>query len=940
LWHHPCLDDQRIVCRDDILTGGTGNDTYVVDNGGDQVIENSGEGTDTVQSSILYTLGDHVENLTLTGSDDLSGTGNSLNNQITGNSGDNVITGAAGSDTLTGGAGKDRFVFASGFGADTVTDFETGGSTLDFTSYGYTTWADIQANISFSDSGGNAVLTLGSDTVTLNGVASSGLGFGHFYGLAATSGDDTLTGTEGVDNFDGLGGADTLNGNGGTDLLRGGGGNDIIYGGAGNDDLFGDAGNDTLDGGLGDDHIRGGAGRDIFVLSSGFGDDTIADFTVGFDTIDVSALGIADFSTLLANTSDIGGNAVITNGSNTLTLTGVVKSQLLEGDFAGLSIMGTSGDDTLTGFSTDDTINGLAGNDTLRGNSGDDTLNGGADNDRIIGGTGADAMTGGTGDDTFVVDNVGDTTIEAAGEGTDLVESSITWTLSANVENLKLTGFGNTNGFGNSGDNELRGNAANNTITGNSGIDTIYGGHDQDTLYGAGGNDTLLGEEGNDTLDGGTGDDIMTGGTGDDIYVVDSAGDVVTELAAEGNDTVQTEITYTLGSNIENLTLTGSADINGTGTSAAETIHGNSGNNILTGNGGTDDIRGFGGDDTLIGGTAADTLIGGDGADTINGDDGNDWIRGENGNDILNGDGGNDQIFGEAGNGAIDGGAGTDTMTGGDGDDTYYVDTAGDSIVENASEGTDTVIASVNHTLSANVENLTLTGSGTIDGTGNTLDNVITGSTGNNTLTGGAGNDTIDGNSGKDTMIGGTGDDVYYVGSKNDAVTESANEGIDTVFASLSDTLDANVENLTLTGTSGINGTGNGLANVITGNSGSNALSGGGGDDTLIGGEGADTLTGDAGADIFDFNAVSEAGDLITDFETGSGGDQLDLSDLLAALGYLGSDPLADGRVRLQNSGQDTDVEVDTTGSGDYVVLVTLDRTNQGDVTANNWIFS
>ena len=164
--------------------------------------------------------------------------------------------------------------------------------------------------------------------------------------------------------------------------------------------------------------------------------------------------------------------------------------------------------------------------------------------------------------------------------------------------------------------------------------------------------------------------------------------------------------------------------------------------------------------------------------------------------------------------------------------------------------------------LAANIENLTLTGSSAIDGIGNDLGNALTGNSGVNTLTGGAGNDTLNGGTEADTMIGGLGDDTYTVDDAGDVVTEAADEGTDTVLSSLAFTLAANFENLTLTGSSAINGTGNALNNILTGNSGVNTLTGGDGNDTLNGAAGADTLIGGLGDDVY---VVDNSGDITTE---------------------------------------------------------------------------
>lgn len=251
---------------------------------------------------------------------------------------------------------------------------------------------------------------------------------------------------------------------------------------------------------------------------------------------------------------------------------------------------------------------------------------------------------------------------------------------------------------------------------------------------------------------------------------------------------------------------------------------------------------------------------------------------------------GHGTALGGDGDDILGGTTGADTLVGGAGDDIYVFNHRDDRIVEAAGEGTDLVFAytdcalrNFGHTL----ENLTLAGRGDLDGSGNRRDNVITGNDGDNTLKGALGNDILLGGGGNDTFadwrgsnqfIGGAGDDTYFVDHKRNRLIEEAEEGEDTVIATVSFTLrfhSQHIENLTLAGTADISGTGNGLDNVLTGNAGNNRLDGawgddridgGGGDDTLIGHLGDDVLTGGAGRDLFVFSPGGGA-DRITDFE-------------------------------------------------------------------------
>jgi Ca2+-binding RTX toxin-like protein len=249
-------------------------------------------------------------------------------------------------------------------------------------------------------------------------------------------------------------------------------------------------------------------------------------------------------------------------------------------------------------------------------------------------------------------------------------------------------------------------------------------------------------------------------------------------------------------------------------------------------------------------------------------------------------------ITGTSGNDKLNGLAGADNLIGGLGNDTYGVNNIGDVVTENTGAGTDTINSSITYTLTANVENLTLTGTAALNGTGNTLNNILTGNAAANTLNGLAG---------ADKLIGGLGNDLYIIDNTGDVVTENASAGTDTVNSSITYVLTANVENLTLTGTAALNGTANTLNNTLTGNAAANTLNGGAGNDTILGlagndlltgGNGTDKLTGGAGADTFDFNALIESikgntRDSITDF-THSQADKIDLAGIDANIKVAG----------------------------------------------------
>lgn len=575
-----------------------------------------------------------------------------------------------------------------------------------------------------------------------------------------------------------------------------------------------------------------------------------------------------------------------------------------------LTVNGTTAADTLSGGSGNDTLTGQAGNDTLYGLFGNDILNGG---------TGNDVMYGGQGDDTYVVDSVSDSINENVNEGIDTVQSSVTLSLNTNVENLTLTGTTAINGTGNALNNIITGNSANNTLSGGAGDDVLNGGAGTDTLIGGVGNDvyivdsttdtitenanegtdtvqssvtytltnanlenltllgtaaingtgnalnnTLVGNSGNNTLNGGTGADSLIGGLGNDLYIVDHVSDLVVENTAEGTDTVQSSVSYSLANHVENITLTGTAAASATGNDMNNLLTGNSANNTLNGGVGDDTLNGGAGTDTLIGGIGNDIYVVDSTTDTIteNTNEGIDTVQSsvtytltnanlENltliGTSAINGTGnalsnmiiGNSAVntlTGGAGDDWLDGGAGNDKLFGGTGNDTYVINSTSDVVTEAANEGIDTVRSTVTYTLgsTSNLENLTLLGTAAINATGNALDNVLIGNSAINTLTGGLGNDWLDGGAGNDKLLGGAGNDTYVIDSASDAITENANEGIDSVQSTVTYTLGSNLENLELIGVAAINATGNTLANTLKGNSANNLLTGGAGSDRYL----------------------------------------------------------------------------------------------------------
>ena len=965
----------------DYMNGGNGNDTYIVDNIGDVVVEDIADpalgGIDKVITSVNYTLPGAVENLTLADQplpsptstiDDINGFGNTLNNTIIGNSGFNLIDGGSGADTMQGLAipnpnakkGENPY-FADGgdtYIVDNVNDkvveysnvnnpandginpryilidwIDTIRSSVSYALPNYieilqlTGTADLAGtgnsldNIIYANAGNNK-LDGGSDSLTSTpATATPGLDEYGFvsgdtvsYQLGSTGGvnislavtADQDTGGSGIDNLTGF---ENLTGSPYNDTLTGNSGPNVLNGGADLRNFSGDSGADVL---------TGGDGNDTYVVD---GNDTVIETNANAATGGVDWVYTWVNYRLPANVEDL----------RAFPLTGVYPAP-------------KSYDINLTGNTLNNVIIGNNANNSTGGNN---VLDGGA---------GADYMAGGTGNDTYVVDNnstkvtllvdgvpkliTGDTIVEDVSAGIDLVQSSVSYTLTANVENLQLTGLGNINATGNALSNILGANRGDNVINGSSGNDTVS------YLYGAG--------------------KIVAGHYGPGVQVDLSKQNVAQDTGGSGKDTLI---------NIANLI----------GSSYDDYITPDNGNNVLDGGLGIDTVSYSYANGPVTVDLTAGKATGGGGADTvinfenvIGGKD-SDFLQGTLGNNVLDGGssgvdtvsyeksatygvnvdlsvatqqntGGSgfdtlksienligspydDRLTGNAGSNLLNGGLGADTLTGGNGDDTYVVDNTGDLVVEtnasSATGGIDTVQSSVTYTLSANVEYLQLTGSANINGTGNTLPNLLTGNSGGNILSGGGGADYMAGGGGNDTYIV---DDNSTVANVNgtpitgDTISESANAGTDLVVSTVDYVLPKNVENLQLSGIHANNGTGNDANNVISGTPANNVLDGGAGVDTVsylngaatagvtidLNKQGAGQATGGSGADTL-VNFENVTGSIYNDILIGTPGNNVltGSTGLDKLTGSLGADTFVYAAASDSPAGSARDVIMD-----------------------------
>ena len=834
------------------MTGTGSNDTFVVDHELDVITEATDSGVDTVLASRSYTLPVNIEKITLTGFLNINATGNALNNELRGNSGDNVFEGGGGSDVAYGGQGNDTY--------SNVTPIETeneGTDTLSGLSGSTYTWTyGIGVVLSLPDHVENWDLKGGSSTRsnTYYSVAGNDLDnvlISDGFGFRATI---QPNGKIGGDILDGRGGADTV-------IIRGddkpivyidnpgdrviGGAYEIrstvdvvlpepaLYGGGGyipesvtnrlvllgSSPISGTGNpiNNVLDGSQNTaaNTLTGGAGDDVYLV--GLNDHVVEIAGEGYDQVK-----------FISSSADAGSDVRVADlGMRN------IERYVLGGRYGGVTLWGDELDNDLR-VEFDRFYENLSGR--LMGGAGNDTLNGNTGNDRLDGGTGNDALRGGTGNDTYIIDSATDVITENGSEGLDSAQSSVTYTLGANVENLTLTGTTAINGTGNELANVLTGNSANNTLIGGVGDDILLGGT-SGTSASTSIASLVIYARGTPVLDVYPAMQVYVDGVLIQEFIVDAASYTAYTvdptnlgMAASKVDVVFTNDSWRPDLSQDRNLFVQKIEVNGQTMNATD-------NGVFY--------------DPGNGAAAFDSLNLRLGQETIYS------------NGALH--------FGLGDNDTLDGGAGADQMSGGSGNDTYLVDNVGDVLTEMSNEGLDTVRSSISHTLGTNFENLVLSGSAVINGSGNNLNNLLIGNVGNNnlhgdagvdTLLGYAGNDWLDGGAGNDFMYGGQGNDTYVVDSAGDILAENINEGMDAVESSISHTLGTNVENLTLTGTAAINGTGNNLDNSLTGNSANNLLTGGAGNDSLDGGAGADVMAGGAGDDYY---VVDNAGDIVTE---------------------------------------------------------------------------
>jgi serralysin len=710
---------------------GGGNDTYDMSNYTNAVSIDLNPGNYSITSSAqLAYLGNsqyahgNVYNAYLYNNNTASLIENAIggtgNDTLVGNQANNLLDGRGGNDTITTGTGTDTIVFSPGYGSDTITDFVAGSSSndkIDLRAFGNVN--NLQAVLDHATQvGADTVIDLSSFSALLNVAVLPGLN------VNVSTANDKITlknvtlGNLTADDFIFTAAPIVKTGSAPTNLSISG---SSAAEGAANGTQIGQFTPTDADSGQTYTYTLTDSAGGKFAIN---GDKLVVAGALNYET--------ATSYNVTVRVTDSGNQTY--DKTFTIQVTNVSPGSVTDSNSAANSVAENSANGTVVGITaaTSDPNGGVTY--SLTNNAG-----------------GRFAINATTG--VVTVANGVLLDYETATSHTITVQATDgQYTVSSNYT-INVT------------------DVAGATINGTSSANTLNGTSEGETINGLGGNDTLNGLGGNDTLNGGAGSDKMAGGTGNDIYVVDATGDTVTENANEGTDLVQSSVTFTLGANVENLTLTGSSAINGTGNALNNIITGNSANNVLAGLGGADQLIGGSGTDTA---TYAASTSGVTVSLTLNTGSGGD-AQGDTFSSIENliGSNYNDVFEGNSGVNNINGGAGIDTITYENATALVKVSLATTSAQSTGGGGSDTL---------SNFENLT----------GSAFNDTLTGSTVANVLKGLAGNDTISAGGGNDTLVGGSGTDTLTGGAGNDAfVFNLPSDGLDTItdFSSNADFL-------------------------------------------------------------------------------------------------------------------------------------------------------
>ncbi|WP_122209047.1 calcium-binding protein, partial [Pseudomonas viridiflava] len=828
----------------DQLFGLAGNDT-LSGRGGDDFLD-GGAGKDTLNGE--------------EGSDTLLGGAD--NDTLSGGEGNDLLDGGTGNDSLAGGLGSDTYVFRRGSGQDTIYNSVSNEANTDIQDVIVLEGLKPEDVVMRRESDDLIIqIKDTNDSVRVSGHFSSYVAYNYAIDqvkfadgsvwdtsfiksalLTGNAGDDNITGYETADMLKGLRGNDTLSGRAGDDVLDGGDGrdtlngedgNDTLLGGAGNDMLSGGNGDDVMDGGSGNDTLSGGGGSDTYIFRKGSGQDTILNYAYSdatqnkLDVVKLEGLTASQVSIrregddLIFQISDTGETLRVSShfSSDAYAIDQVQFSDGIFWDKTQITaalLVGTAGDDSITGYATEDKLSGLAGHDTLSGRAGNDILDGGEGNDTLYGEDGSDTLLGGKGNDAL-----------SGGDGNDLLDGGV-------------------------GMDSLAGGKGSDTYT-------FRKGYGQDTINNSAYNDTTENKLDVIRLEGLNVSDVVIKRDSDDLLIqIKESGETLRVTSHFSASTIYgyaiDQLQFADGTILENAQI------------RAALLLGTDADDVMTGYSTDDVIAGDGGNDTLSGGSGSDRIEGGDGKDNLSGDDGDDLLLGGSGDDSLSGGDANDTLKGGADNDSLSGGYGDDFLDGGSGNDTLYGGYGSDVYVFGHGSGQDTINNSAyNDTTVNKLDVVRLEGLNQADvslrrdsddlviqirdsgdtlrvasyfsssaiygyavdqllfADGSTLNvdqlraAILKGTQEDDSLIAFESADFLNGLGGNDTISGRGGDDVLDGGDGKD--TLSGEDGNDTLF----------------------------------GGAGNDTLNGGYGNDSLDGGLGNDSLSGGVGSDIYVF---------------------------------------------------------------------------------------